>query len=344
MQTALANGLPSVVLRIGGKRRWQLELVTPQGRSRGNTDDFAFVARLLACLPQRRIVYSCGVGDRDPVQLPKLLLALMQPQDSAVLLFHDFFPLSPSYTLLDDDSIYRGAPDPVCANKAHLTQRPDGSPVTLAQWHAAWRGFAERAELQVFSQDSARQVGAVWPDLAGRIVIRPHSLPQKVTPVAKPRGAAPVIGVLGNIGLQKGAAVLKNLAQATAGHADAPRLVLIGNIDPAYELPASVTQHGSYEVRDLPHLTRTYAITHWLIPSIWPETFCYTAHEALATGLPVMAFDIGAQGDAVRVASNGIAIPFGDGRGLARRITTTFKQIRSKPASGDHPTALSLAS
>lgn len=342
MRSRLDKGLPSVVLRVGGKRRWRLELVTAQGRTCGQTDDFEFVARLLAILPRRQIVYSCGVGDRDPVQLPALMLALMRPQDSARMLFHDFFPLSPSYTLLDSDAIYRGPVKASRSDKAHRTVRPDGTGVSLSQWQAAWRCFAERAELEVFSLDSARQVRAAWPELGARITVRPHSLTEVVTPVVVPAGAPPVVGVLGNIGLQKGAAVLGDLVHTMTGKTDAPKCVLIGNIDPAYALPQSVRQHGSYAIRDLPHLIGTYGITHWLIPSIWPETFCYTVHEALATGLPVMAFDIGAQGDAVRTAPNGIAIPFGDGRGLAGRIAATLCRMHSKAAPDRQHAVLSL--
>ena len=32
-------------------------------------------------------------------------------------------------------------------------------------------------------------------------------------------------------------------------------------------------------------------------PSIWPETFSFVAHEMKAMGLPVLAYDIGAQAD-----------------------------------------------
>ena len=46
-----------------------------------------------------------------------------------------------------------------------------------------------------------------------------------------------------------------------------------------------------------------------LVPSVWPETFSFTTHETLATGLPVLALDLGAQGAAVRSAPNGIAVP-----------------------------------
>jgi hypothetical protein len=35
------------------------------------------------------------------------------------------------------------------------------------------------------------------------------------------------------------------------------------------------------------------------VPAVWPETYSFSTREALATGLPVIAFDIGAQGEAV---------------------------------------------
>ncbi|MFV0294167.1 MAG: glycosyltransferase [Paracoccus sp. (in: a-proteobacteria)] len=331
VQADLDLGRSSVILRVGGKRRWRLELVTPQGRTYGQTDDFEFITRLLEILPKRRIIYSCGVGDSDPLQLPELLLSLMQPQDSSELLFHDFFPLSPSYTLLDSDGIYRGPVTSQRTNKAHQLRRPNGNIATLPEWQAAWRKFAKAADMLVFSHDSVRQVQAVWPDLNDRIVLRPHSLVAEIAPIPAPPLRHPVIGVLGNIGFQKGALVLNKLVRLLQGRLDAPQIVLIGNIDPAYALPASTSQHGSYALEDLSRLTRQYGITHWLIPSIWPETFCYSVHEALATGLPVMAFDIGGQGDAVRTASNGVSVPFGDGTNLAERIDATFELLRQQP-------------
>jgi glycosyltransferase involved in cell wall biosynthesis len=105
-----------------------------------------------------------------------------------------------------------------------------------------------------------------------------------------------VIGVLGNIGVQKGAAVLQQLSRYLARNPVA-QIVVIGNLDPDYALSAPARVHGSYELRDLPGLVARYGITAWMIPSVWPETFSFTTHEALATGLPVLSFDLGAQGD-----------------------------------------------
>ena len=116
--------------------------------------------------------------------------------------------------------------------------------------------------------------------------------------------------MVGNIGYQKGAKVLVDLAHRFEC-SDQTSLVLIGNIDPEYALPASVLVHGTYRVDDIPALMARYKITHWLIPSIWPETFSFTTHEVLATGLPVLCFDLGAQGDAVRAAPQGHVIALG---------------------------------
>ena len=321
----LAQGRPSVVLRVGGARRWRIELVTPLGRSHGECDDAGLLRELLACLPRRQLVYSCGVGDPDPVEIPALLLSLLGPQDSAQMLFHDYFPLSPAYTLLGSDGIYRGpvrAPD---ADPAHIGRRPDGRAVPLAVWQAEWKALAARSEIVAFSANSAWHVATVWPDLRPRIVIRPHGLRQPVPALLPVPGRPVVIGALGNIGLQKGAGVLRDLAGLLAGRAGGPGLVLVGNIDPAYALPRTAPVHGDYSLTDMPALTERYGITHWLIPSIWPETYCYTLHEALATRLPVLAFDIGAQGEAVQAAANGIAVPFGDGRDLAARILSAIE-------------------
>jgi glycosyltransferase involved in cell wall biosynthesis len=47
------------------------------------------------------------------------------------------------------------------------------------------------------------------------------------------------------------------------------------------------------------------------LPSVWPETWCYTLSHAIASGLPVAAFDIGAMGERLRQESGGTLFPMG---------------------------------
>lgn len=308
-----ATGRPAVILRVGGPRRWRIEVISDCGQTVGETNDFDLVRSILSPLTRREIVYSNAVGDPDPEELPARLLDLVDDGDSRVeVLFHDFFALSPSYTLLDGDGHYRGPLSDAAAragDRVHQSRRADGSLAELTEWQDAWGALLARADmLHVFSQDSRDQIVAAMPTLAGSVVVTPHHLPVTPPMLNAPPDGHRTIAVLGNIGFQKGAALLQDLAKLMK-RPDAPGLVLIGNIDPAYALPDHVPVHGTYRVEDLPELAQRYRVTEWLVPSIWPETFSYTTHEALATGLPVWCFDIGGQGEAARTAPNGRTVP-----------------------------------
>lgn len=338
----------AVLLRLGGRNRVHIELHTAQGRIAADCDSLDLAVTLVARLARRKVIYSCAVGDPDLTEIPAFLCALAGDDaissDRSVpleILFHDYLPLSPSYTLLDSKGVYRGLPDAEHDDPAHRYLRRDGTRLGLTEWQSLWRRALDRAEaLVVFSQDSAGIVAAALPDLQGRIRLRPHDLLQPIGPVAAPKGQLrrerSVIGVLGNINLQKGAAVLEALADQLRQHQPdkAPvHLVVVGRVDPNFDLGRDVIVHGAYAPSDLPALVKRYGITCWLIPSIWPETFSFTTHECLATGLPVMAFDIGAQGAAVAQADHGhmIALPAPDERSapsLAVGVLAAFKGIQ----------------
>ncbi|MBW7922504.1 MAG: glycosyltransferase [Rubellimicrobium sp.] len=307
-----------VVLRVGGVARWRIEVHAAAGVTSGETDDTALLRHLTGLLPARRIVYSCGAGDRNPVELPGVLLSLARPGDRVEVLLHDYLPVSPSWTLLDADGHYRGLPDPA----------------PLACWQAAWGALLQRADrITAFSPSSAAILAAAFPDAAGRIAVTPHEGPPP-DPVTAPRGG-PVIGIPGNIGPAKGAAVVQALARHLARHGGA-RLVVLGTVDPAFRLPRTVRVHGSYAPADIPALARRYGIDRWFIPSIWPETFSFTTHEALATGLPVWCFDLGAQAEAVRSGRGGvIPLPRGD-PDAAAILAAIAPDRRIRRRAGDH--------
>lgn len=338
----LASGEPAIiVLRVGGLSRWQVELHSSYGVTRGETNKTNFVRKLLSILPARNIVYSCGVGDWDPFELPDVLLSFVQsPCDSIEVLFHDYFPLSPSYNLLGSDGIYHGLPIPEAnIDPIHTVFRTDGTCVTLEDWHRSWGRLMDAANsIIVFSESSRNIIGRAYPNFTNKIICKPHSIFPGIANIER-RGFpnhTQVIGVLGNIGHQKGAAVLRDLSQALAQNRKA-RLVVIGNVDSACPLAASAQIHGDYNIREISTLVERYGITCWLIPSIWPETFSYTTHEALATGLPVWSFDLGAQGEAVAAVAaqsgRGGTIPLTGGKA---DISTLLDRILEE-CGGDIP-------
>jgi len=317
----------AIILRTGGAQRWRLEVQTRSSAIAGQTDDIALIRRLLDPISRRRLIYGCAVGDHDPAGLPDLLLSLLHsPEDEVEVLFHDFFPISPSYCLLDSKGAYRG---PVVAGRtddaAHQTTRQDGTEVSLDAWQAAWGRLIARADRVVaFSENSADLVREAYPQASGNIVVQPHALlsvPPRFAGRVPDKGS---IGILGNIGRQKGAAVLADLAKRP----DIGPLIVIGDVDPTFPLPSTVRVHGRYRHEDISRLIEEYGISIWLVPSIWPETFSFTIREALATDLPVFCFDLGAQGEATAAAPNGHVIPFNPDGDLAEAVADAVNAWR----------------
>src|SRR5690606_19851422 len=103
-----------------------------------------------------------------------------------------------------------------------------------------------------FSDSSRDLVARVWPHLSGRILVRPHRMPLLPARVPPPRNERPVIGVLGGIGYEKGAAVLCELAKAAD---ERLKIVVIGEMDMAYR-HAAITVHGRYRQDEIAALAR----------------------------------------------------------------------------------------
>lgn len=313
----IADHLPNaaIVLRVGTRLRWQLELHCAQGITRGGTDDFSLIQRLLDPIKNFHIIYSCGVGDGDPVSLPQNLLALLRgPQDRIDMLVHDYFALSPSYTLLARNGRYLGVPDCASTDAAHSPTSATGERYSLADWRQAWGQLVANAgKITVFSKNSAENFLAAYPSARQKICLLPHTPLVDLLPIRhQARALTPVIGVLGNIGFHKGASVLQDLS-LRVGRGSKAKLVVLGQVDPSYPLGPAAHIHGGYHRHQIPELAARYGITDWLIPSIWPETFSYTTHEAIATGLPVWGFDLGAQADAIRAHKMGGVVPIPGG-------------------------------
>lgn len=298
---------PSVVIRVGGARRFGIELHSDSGVLTGETDEVWLLRSLVQTMPRRRIVYSCGVGDDRPWELPQLLCDLANGEGSTLeILFHDYFPISPSLNLLNADGSYTGVPPANSTDPAHQISSAEVR-VPLSSWRERWSAAVQQAEcLTVFSKSSVEIVNATWPQARDKIYCRPHRTLIAVQPMEKAKNnERGVIGVLGAIGSVKGAQVVSDLALHLDRQPDAPRLVIVGEFDHSFPLPRSVTITGRYDPSTLPKMLSSHGVTAWLMPSIWPETFSFTTREMLATGLPVMAFDLGAQGEAVREAPNG---------------------------------------
>lgn len=112
------------------------------------------------------------------------------------------------------------------------------------------------------------------------------------------------IGILGAISYVKGSKVLYDIIDKIRKNNNNIEIIIIGYTDIEYEGYVSedgiVTMTGKYNNKNISDLLNKYQISFVLIPSICPETFSYTASEAVKSGYPILAFDIGACAERIK--------------------------------------------
>ncbi len=191
---------------------------------------------------------------------------------------------------------------------------------------------------------SARRVVAPSQDAATRIVRHFPKIRAEIAPweddrpdlslerlaatsslVQRPRGGAQErttqrgaqrpgrVAVIGGIGREKGYDVLLSCL-IEAGTRSLPlEFVVVGHTpdDSALMEAGCRFVTGEYREDDAVALVRAQEADVALLPSIWPETWCFTLGLAWRAGLPVAAFDLGAPAERIRRTGRGTVLPLG---------------------------------
>ena len=185
------------------------------------------------------------------------------------------------------------------------------------------------------SNDIAERLRAAGAGYA--VIVRPHEESEMAVPrLAGPSSDAAIVEVVtvGAIGVHKGSRVLLSLARDAKARKLPIRFHLVGYSDVTEELKgAGVVETGRYR-DDAEAAGRVAALrpSCILLPSIWPETFCYTLSMAFRLGVPPVVFDLGAQAERVTRAGFGFVLPttaLDDIGGLNDRLLAL--QIAARP-------------
>jgi hypothetical protein len=273
----------------------------------------------------------------------KVLVMLRESKVPYLVLMHDYFMVCPNWTLFDYREKFCGIPDDsaIC-DKCLAKIRDIDIPIeqhTSVRKIEPWRhnagAFLKGAEKVVcFSDSCTEHVKKAYPQLAN-LVVNEHCIPEQHLFHWNERSfnseQVLTVAVVGEIGIAKGNRFLDRLINSP-GFKEVPvRIVLIGEIipPPSYKRgeDSSFIIQGSYTRSELGALLERYDASLVMIPSQWPETFCYTASEALLLGYPVLCFDLGAQAERIRRYNCGWVAgePYIDG------ALNVFKEILANP-------------
>lgn len=269
---------------------------------------FHVLDALLDEAPPAELFVNSPVSFDEPLVLAEWLAHVREerPRTRLTVTVHDFFCVCPSFVLLDADTRYCGIPEigacATCLPRHQASWVSLTPPTPIGPWRALWgRCLAAADEVRCYSESSKALVRRAYPALdEGRITVKPHVVDYAPERLPRVRPGAPlVIGIVGEISVQKGALVVQRLvARLDREDADV-RVVVLGTLDVAHKSPR-LTVTGRYRREELVGLIESHGVNMFFFPSIWPETFSYVVAEMVSLGLPIVAFDLGAPGERLR--------------------------------------------
>jgi glycosyltransferase involved in cell wall biosynthesis len=268
------------------------------------------LARLLgAARPEAMEVHHLLGHDHAIMQLPARLAI---PYDVHV---HDYAWLCPRITLLGPANRYCGEPESARACAACIAQAGSAleEPISAAALRArSALDLAAARSVVTPSLDAATRLRRHFPSLAP--LVSPLEDDTAAPPRAPPPGGEPTrVAVVGGIGPAKGYDVLLACARDAAERALPLSFIVVGHTPDDATLLATgrafVT--GPYQEADAVEEIRAQRTHLAFLPSVLPETWCYTLGESWRGGLDVAVFDIGAQAERVRRSGRGWVLPLG---------------------------------
>jgi GT2 family glycosyltransferase len=262
------------------------------------------------------IVYNNAVNHRDPLSLIKDILDLKKEfKFKITTLIHDFYPICPSYTLIDKDGKYCGVPKSIdtcksCVNKLNPTYSGIlNENNNILEWRRLWGSFIKSSHNVVcFSNSSKEILLKAYPFIKSNIKVIPHLVKWKPTKVPIVKSSNLHIGIIGAINYAKGASVLNEILNYIEKNQLQIKVTLLGEISLFFYNP-KLKILGRYEKNELPNLIEKNRINMILMPSIWPETFSYVVSEIIKMDLPLVSFGLGAQGEKVKAYKKGLVLP-----------------------------------
>jgi glycosyltransferase involved in cell wall biosynthesis len=225
---------------------------------------------------------------------------------------HDNSWVCPRLTLLGGDGRYCGEPDlagcTACIATYGSSLNEPLSTAELRQRSARWLGQAR--DIVVPSRDLASRLNRYFAGLAPQVTpwetdIEPQRLPSPL-PQSPTR-----VAVIGAIGEQKGYRIVLACACDAAARSLPLEFVVIGYTqdDDALLNTGKAFVTGQYDEPEIDDLLRRERPRVAFFPSVTPESWCYTLSHALRAGLPIVAFDLGAIAERLRVAGLGKVVP-----------------------------------
>lgn len=267
------------------------------------------LALVLSRLKARRLhIHQAGETLRD---LNGLIDVLGTPVDVTI---HDYSLLCPRNSFVDVNGRYCGEPDERGCLQC-LKQAPQVIERDIAPWRAAGVDLLRRADRIVCpTNDAAQRIRRYVPQ--ARTIVVPHStVPISVSLVSPNQKSDRIrVAVLGTLSEHKGGHFLIDCVEASNAAAAPIDWIAIGSFagsvtKRAYRVRDRIKVTGAYDARQLHDLLTRLRPDLLFFPQHCVETYSYALSEAMGSGLPILAPDLGAFPERLAGVANGRLYP-----------------------------------
>lgn len=246
----------------------------------------ARLKKILLGLQTSEIIINSLVFFRKRQEILNIIKDLKSKNDCKLtVLFHDFYPVCPNYTLF--------------CNGKNCTEYC--SKEEILDYKKSWSKIFDCAdELRTFSNSSREILLGFIPEYSQKITVIPHSVEylKNITPVQYSSIPPLKVGIVGFINSEiKGSEILRRLS-------DNLDLYIVGGTSIRKKGINKLGRYSSIEA--LKELIEKNKITVILFSSVCAETFSYVISEIMALGLPVVCFSVGAQQEKIEKYEKGV--------------------------------------
>jgi GT2 family glycosyltransferase/glycosyltransferase involved in cell wall biosynthesis len=229
---------------------------------------------------------------------------------------HDYAWFCPRITLLGAGGRYCGEPEDPATCEACIADlgRHDEQDIAVAALRARSAVDLGGARGVIApSADAASRLRRHFPSVRARVAPLEDDAALPPATALHPAAGRRRVGVIGGIGPEKGYDILLACARDAARRGLDLEFVVIGHTvdDARLHATGRVFVTGPYRDELAVEEIRAQAVDLAFLPSIWPETWCFTLGHAWAAGLRAFAFDIGAPAARIRETGRGWVLPLG---------------------------------
>lgn len=243
----------------------------------------------------------------------------------SVITLHDFYCLCPTVNLIYKTEFCLPLKNKDCASC--LKEKKGIINNIIPVWKSNWREFLLKFDkVLVPSQSTKTIIESNLHDINCIILEHGVKLERKS---AKRLDSKDVLNVafVGVMTEHKGSNVLKYLIDNTSNKKIQYHLFGDSLVDGLKHNKNNYIYHGRYTRDNLPELLGQNNIHLVCNLSIWPETYSYTLTETIASGIPVLSFDIGAVGERIKKYGFGWTLNETNEKCVLEKISCIFDDI-----------------